>query len=76
MLVTFGLIWLDPAALSTALENPSLVFLGPLLAVLFLCFASVTFRDQMDAYRRIVSVPASVFIAVIGAYWFVERVFL
>lgn len=76
MLATLSLIWLDPAALSDALENPSLVFLAPLLCVFLLCFASVTFRDQLDAYRRIVSIPASLFIAVIGAYWFVERVFL
>ena len=76
IVATLALILLDPPVLSAALENPSLVFLGPLLAVFVLCLASVQFRDHLEAYRRIVSVPASVFIAVIGAYWFVERVFL
>lgn len=76
ILATIALIVLDPASLSTALENPSLVFLAPMLAIFVLCMASVQFRDHLEAYRRIVSVPASVFIAVIGAYWFVERVFL
>lgn len=76
ILATITLIILDPAGLSTALENPSLVFLAPLLTIFVLCMASVQFRDHLEAYRRIVSVPASVFIAVIGAYWFVERVFL
>jgi hypothetical protein len=32
--------------------------------------------DQLDAYRRYVAVPASAVIALVGAYWFVERVFL
>ena len=76
ILASLALIWLDPAALSYALENPSYVFLVPLLAIFVLCFASVTFRDHLAAYRRSVSVPASVFIALVGAYWFVERVFL
>jgi hypothetical protein len=76
MLVSLALIWLDPAPLSAALENPTLTFFGPLLAIFLLCFASVSFRDQLSAYRNIVSIPASVFIGVVGAYWFIERVFL
>jgi hypothetical protein len=51
-------------------------FFGPLALLLALCLLSVLRRDQLDAYRRIVSVPFSVGIAGIGAWWFVERVFL
>jgi hypothetical protein len=40
------------------------------------CFLSVQFRQLAAPYRRFVAIPASVAIAVIGAYWFVERVFL
>ena len=47
------------------------------LAVLFgLSLLSVINRDQIDAYRRIVTIPASLGIAVIGTWWFIERVFL
>jgi hypothetical protein len=35
----------------------------------------VSLHNQLHAYRRIVAVPASVAIAIVGAYWFVERVF-
>lgn len=76
ILAALALLWLDPAALSMALENPSYVFLAPLLAVFVLCFASVSFRDHLAAYRRAVSIPASVFIALVGAYWFLERTVL
>jgi hypothetical protein len=51
-------------------------FFGPLALLLALCLLSVLRRDQLDAYRRIVSVPFSVGIVGIGAWWFVERVFL
>ena len=76
ILATVALIALNPTALSDALENPSIVFLAPMLAIFVLCFASITFRDRIEAYRRIVSIPASAFIGLVGAYWFVERVFL
>ena len=33
-------------------------------------------RDNIAAYRHIVANPASVAIAIVGAWWFVERVFL
>jgi hypothetical protein len=47
------------------------------LAVLFgLSLLSVINRDQIDAYRRLVTIPASLGIAVIGTWWFIERVFL
>ena len=76
IVATIALIIWNPAGLSEALGSPMLIFLAPMLAVFALCMASVALRDHIDAYRRIVSIPASVFIAVVGTYWFVERVFL
>ncbi|GAA4229960.1 hypothetical protein GGQ68_001648 [Sagittula marina] len=52
------------------------VFLWPLAGLSLLCLASAHFVDHINAYRRIVAVPASCAIACVGAYWFVERVFL
>ena len=76
IVATIALIIWNPAGLSEALGSPMLIFLAPMLAVFAFCMASVALRDHIDAYRRIVSIPASVFIAVVGTYWFVERVFL
>ena len=76
MAVAIGVIALDPPALAAALDGPVWMFFGPLLALFVLCAASIGLRDHVAAYRRMVAVPASVFIGVIGAYWFVERVFL
>jgi len=67
---------LNPAALVTALENPVWVFGAPLAAVFALCMVSIQLRDQPEAYRRLVSVPCSLAIAAVGAYWVIERVFL
>lgn len=67
---------LNPATLVTALENPVWVFGAPLAGVFALCMLSIQMRDQQDAFRRIVAIPASLAIAVVGSYWFVERVFL
>lgn len=71
-----ALIWLNPTALATALEAPTWLFAAPLLAIFALCAGSIQLRDHVDAYRRIVAVPASAAIAFVGAYWFIERVFL
>lgn len=57
-------------------EIPLWNFFVPLTLIGFLCLLSVINRDQLEAYRRIVAIPTSVGIAIIGAYWFVERVFL
>lgn len=47
------------------------------LAVIAVAFALVGFWfGGKDWYRRIIAIPASVFIAIIGSYWFVQRVFL
>ena len=67
---------LNPAALVTALENPVWVFGAPLAAVFALCMVSIQLRDQPEAYHRFVSVPCSLAIAAVGAYWVIERVFL
>ncbi|WP_333712929.1 HupE/UreJ family protein [Yoonia sp.] len=67
---------LNPASLVALLENPVWIFSVPLAGVFGLCIMSIRFRDQADAYRRIVAVPASLAIAFVGAYWCVERVFL
>ncbi|WP_292266811.1 HupE/UreJ family protein [Marivita sp.] len=54
----------------------AMVFFWPLAALSLLCILSATLVDRLDAYRRYVAVPASAAIALVGAYWFVERVFL
>ena len=47
------------------------------LAVIATTFALVGYWfGGKDWYRRIISIPASVFIAIIGGYWFIQRVFL
>ena len=71
-----GLSLLNPAGLVAVLENPVRVFGAPIAAILALCMLSIQLRDQVDAYRRLVATPASLAIAAVGAYWFVERVFL
>ena len=52
------------------------VFLIPLAGLSLLCLLSVIKVDRLDAYRTYVATPASAAIALVGAYWFVERVFL
>jgi hypothetical protein len=47
------------------------------LTVIALAFLAVGYWfGQKDWYRARISVPASVSIAAVGAYWFIERVFL
>ncbi|MFW2544438.1 HupE/UreJ family protein [Primorskyibacter sp. 2E107] len=83
--VIYGVLTLGFVALSFVVNGPAFVetmgagapiFFWPLAALCLLCFLSVTFLDRLDAYRRFVAVPASVGIALVGGYWFVERVFL
>ena len=52
------------------------VFFIPLAGLSLLCLLSVVNVDKLDSYRTFVAVPASVVIALVGAWWFVERVFL
>ncbi len=76
LIAALALIALNPTGLAAALEAPVWSFAGPLAAVFVLCMASIQLRDHVDAFRQIVAIPCSVAIAVVGAYWFVERVFL
>ena len=76
LIVAVALSALNLPAMAGPLENPVWVFGAPLAAIFVLCAMSIHFRDHLEAYRRIVAVPASVAIAVVGGYWFVERVFL
>ena len=47
------------------------------LTVIALAFLAVgLWFGQKDWYRRVIAMPASLVIAAVGAYWFVERVFL
>lgn len=70
-----ALIWLNPTSLETVLENPTWLFAAPILGVFLMCLVSIQLRDTVESYRKFVAIPASAFIAVIGAYWFIERVF-
>ncbi len=83
--IVYGAGALICVGLSFALNGPGFVaamgagapvFLWPVAALCLLCILAVTFVDRIDAYRRFVAVPASAAIALVGAYWFVERVFL
>lgn len=60
----------DPIQL---LENAPMLFALTIVAMAVLCMISILLRDQIEAYRRLVAVPASVVIAAIGLYWFFER---
>lgn len=74
--LAIGLIALNPPMLVALLENPVWVFAAPLAAICALSALSIALRDRIDAYRRIVTIPASGAIAAVGAFWVVERVFL
>ncbi len=55
---------------------PPAVILGPLAALAACCVLAALRVDRLEAYRTFVAVPASAAIGVVGAWWFVERVFL
>ena len=76
LFIAIGLSALNPAGLAAVLENPVWLFAMPLAAIFGLSIASIQFRDQQDAYRRLVAVPASLAIAFVGAFWFLERTVL
>ncbi len=46
------------------------------LTVIAIAFVLVGWAIRRTWYRRAIAIPASCVIAVVGAYWFVERVFL
>ena len=58
------------------LEVSPMVFAVPAAALSLLCFLSVKLRDRLDAYRTFVAVPASAAIALVGAWWVIERTLL
>ena len=83
--VVYGVLALSFAALGWLLNGPDFarimgagapVFVWPLAGLSLLCLAAASLVDHRHAYRRVVAIPASLFIASVGAYWFVERVFL
>ena len=76
--VVFGLagVLLDGPGFESVMGAGAPVFLWPLAAVSLCCVVAATLVDHLDAYRRYVVFPASLAIALVGAYWFVERVFL
>lgn len=45
------------------------------LTVIALAFIAVGWLARKPWYRERIAIPASIFIALVGAYWFVERVF-
>jgi hypothetical protein len=83
--VVYGVLALLFVVLGFALNGPGFtatmgagapVFLWPLAALSVMCLLAATFVDKVHAYRHFVAMPASLAIAGVGAYWFVERVFL
>ncbi|CUH77406.1 HupE/UreJ family protein [Tropicibacter naphthalenivorans] len=83
--VVYGVLALSFVALGWLLNGPAFtetmgagapVFLLPLAALSVLCLLAASNVDRLHAYRRFVATPASLAIAAVGAYWFVERVFL
>ncbi|WP_417208808.1 HupE/UreJ family protein [Antarctobacter sp.] len=73
--VGFGFV-LNGPGFTAVMGAGAPVFLWPLAALCLLCLLSATFVSDVRAYRHFVAVPASLAIACVGAYWFVERVFL
>ncbi|WP_323768576.1 HupE/UreJ family protein [Antarctobacter sp.] len=73
--VGFGFVLNGPGFTET-MGAGAPVFLWPLAGLSVLCLLSATFVNDVRAYRHFVAVPASLAIACVGAYWFVERVFL
>ncbi|WP_040604779.1 HupE/UreJ family protein [Sagittula stellata] len=67
---------LNGPGFTAAMGAEAPIFLWPLAALSVACLLSAHFVDHLHAYRRYVAMPASVAIACVGAYWFVERVFL
>ncbi|QFS82979.1 HupE/UreJ family protein [Roseivivax sp. THAF197b] len=69
-------VLLSSSGLLSGFEASAPVFLIPLAALSLLCLLAATNVDKLDAYRTFVAIPASAGIALVGTYWFVERVFL
>ncbi|WP_101066692.1 HupE/UreJ family protein [Roseovarius salinarum] len=52
------------------------VFALPIAGLFLLSLLAVVYCDQLNAYRRYVAMPASGVIALVGAWWFIERTLL
>ncbi|WP_306131573.1 HupE/UreJ family protein [Roseivivax marinus] len=83
--VVYGILTLAFVALAFGLNGTAFVetmgasapvFLVPLAALAALCGLAAFNVDKLNAYRVYVATPASAAIALVGGYWFVERVFL
>jgi hypothetical protein len=83
--ITYGVLTLGFIGLGYALNGPTwssmmgasaMIFLWPLAGLSFACLLAAHFVDRLHAYRHFVAMPASLAIALVGGYWFVERVFL
>ncbi|MCL3882650.1 HupE/UreJ family protein [Marivita sp. GX14005] len=67
---------LDGPMFRDAMGAPAPMIFWPLAGLAALCAISATLVDQLGAYRRFTARPASAVIALIGAWWFIERTFL
>ncbi|MGY9049658.1 hypothetical protein P775_14855 [Puniceibacterium antarcticum] len=67
---------LDGAGFVAVMGAPAPVFLWPLAMISVFCVLAATHVDRLEAYRTYVAIPVSVGIALVGGYWFIERVFL
>lgn len=78
MAVIFGMagLVLNTPGFAEVMGAGAPVFFWPLAALSLCCVVSASLVDHMEAYRRYVVFPASLAIAAVGAFWFVERVFL
>ena len=83
--IVYGVLALAFVGLSFVLNTPGFadfmgaapsVFFWPLAGLCIACGLAAFNVDNRHAYRRFVAVPASLGIALVGAFWFVERVFL
>ena len=75
LFVGLGLVLGGPGFIDT-MGASAPVFFWPVAGICLLCVLAVSNVDRLGAYRRFVAVPASLAIACVGSYWFVERVFL
>ncbi len=71
-----GEIGLDPARFITGLIGFNIgVELGQITVIALAYLAVGLWFGQKDWYRNVVAIPASLAIAIVGAFWFVQRVF-
>lgn len=61
------------AAPLTVLDAPVILLGLTLVLMAVFCSLAILLREDDGAYRRMVAVPASVVVAAIGLYWFIER---